>query len=463
MAASSIYAHPSLPPKPQSQASFAYDAEQPEASSSTAPPKPICAMCKGQLAKYTCPGCSMRTCSAPCSSSHKSKTGCSGVRDKTKYVPMNEYTWGKLMDDYTFLEEMGRKVGDWGKEIVRGGYMARSDNVNTRGRGQSRGRGRARGSGPVRTKRDILKMQLEMRDIDMELLPAGMERRKANQSSWDNKNQTALLSIEFKFYKPKDPLAHSKPPTCFTIMTHRNDIKNPLLRLLASHIQAKYKSKDSSCPDWVKSLVIPHPDDPESFTNPQCVMAAQLDPLATRHIHSKREKVYHSFDPTQPLETLLRHTHFVEYPTIEIWEEFSGTIIDTQGVLQRHEEERPVKRRKMNPKAGKAAIAGLLGGYGSEDEEGDDDEREEPVNGLMALGDYDDDSEGDEQAPQNDLAEGDALEDAKLEDLSDDDAEEEIDPAMLLELIRAARGGQEPWAADEEAVDWGDMDEGDVE
>ena len=87
----------------------------------------------------------------------------------------------------------------------------------------------------------------------------------------------------------------------------------------------------------------------------------------------------------------------------------------------------------------------------------------EYISGLMALGDYDDDSEGDEQAPQNDLAEGDALEDAKLEDLSDDDAEEEIDPAMLLELIRAARGGQEPWAADEEAVDWGDMDEGDVE
>ena len=36
-------------------------------------------------------------------------------------------------------------------------------------------------------------MQLEMRDIDMELLPAGMERRKANQSSWDNKYVTHCL------------------------------------------------------------------------------------------------------------------------------------------------------------------------------------------------------------------------------------------------------------------------------
>lgn len=96
------------------------------------------------------------------------------------------------MDDYTFLEEMGRKIGDWGREIVRGGYMAGT--ANSRGRGDVRGRGRAvrgrGGHGPVRTKRDILKMQLEMKDINLELLPVGMEKRKANQSSWDNKYVT---------------------------------------------------------------------------------------------------------------------------------------------------------------------------------------------------------------------------------------------------------------------------------
>jgi len=94
------------------------------------------------------------------------------------------------MDDYVFLEDMGRKVGDWGTEVVRGGYIA--GNANARGRGDSRrtrGRGRGGGgaSGQPKTKRDILKMQLEARDIEMDLLPVGMEKRKLNQSTWDFK------------------------------------------------------------------------------------------------------------------------------------------------------------------------------------------------------------------------------------------------------------------------------------
>jgi hypothetical protein len=118
---------------------------------------------------------------------------CTGERNKVTYVPMNDYTWGKMMDDYVFLEDMGRKVGDWGAEIVRGGYMA--GNANARGRGGSRGQGRTRGrgrggggaSGQPKTKRDILKMELEARDIEMDLLPVGMEKRKLNQSVWDFK------------------------------------------------------------------------------------------------------------------------------------------------------------------------------------------------------------------------------------------------------------------------------------
>jgi hypothetical protein len=109
---------------------------------------------------------------------------------------MNEYGWGKMMDDYVFLEDMSRKVGDWGKEIARGGYSF--GNGDNRGRGGGRGmkgRGRGGGSGGSwRTKRDVLKLQLEARHIDMDLLPIGMERRKVNQSSWDYKYVFKVLS-----------------------------------------------------------------------------------------------------------------------------------------------------------------------------------------------------------------------------------------------------------------------------
>lgn len=210
--ATALSTHP-LPPKPTAlipqptqPPDYAYTTDQPKASSST-PPKPLCAMCTSQYSKYTCPGCAMRTCSAPCSSAHKTRTGCTGQRDKAAYVPMNEYTWGKMMDDYVFLEEMGRKVGDWGKEIIRGGYLAAGANAGTgrgrgdgreRGRGGARGRGRrgaGAGGGQGKTKRDILKLQLELRDIDMEFLSSGMERRKANQSTWDTKYVLPRLSF----------------------------------------------------------------------------------------------------------------------------------------------------------------------------------------------------------------------------------------------------------------------------
>lgn len=118
---------------------------------------------------------------------------------------MNQYGYMALMNDYTFLEETGRKVGEWGREIVRGGYMGGSV-AGRRGRGGMRasGRGRGRGGmagsggGKTRSKRDILKMQLDFREIEMELLPNGMERRILNQSTWDFKYALAFHCIYFQ-------------------------------------------------------------------------------------------------------------------------------------------------------------------------------------------------------------------------------------------------------------------------
>ncbi|CAA7260228.1 unnamed protein product [Cyclocybe aegerita] len=303
------------------------------------------------------------------------------------------------------------------------------------------------------TRRDILKIQLEARDIDVDLLPMGMERRKLNQSSWDGKNQTALLTIELKFYKPKDPLASSSQPRDppFTLVAHKNDMKTPLLSLIRSRLVEGVKSKkESSHPQWVKQLVFPDAEDPESFVNPQCVMAAKIDPLTLKRLVKPATGGYHSLDPTQPLSTSLRHTEFVEFPTIEIWDEFLGTILDARGIVKQHEE-RPVKRRKTNTKAGRAAIAGLLGGYGSSEEEVE----VEPKSVLASLEEYAG-SDGDDEVGSGGK---DAPDDIDFGALSDEDAEElELDPAVLLELMAKVRGS-EPWAVEDEAVDWGDVDD----
>lgn len=111
---------------------------------------------------------------------------------------MNQYGYMTLMNDYVYLEEVGRKIGDWGREIATGGYQAHSANGRYerpargkgRGRGYDRGRGGGRGGSHMndaRTKRDVLKMELDFLDIEVDLLPVGMERRTLNQSTWDSR------------------------------------------------------------------------------------------------------------------------------------------------------------------------------------------------------------------------------------------------------------------------------------
>ncbi|KAI9228241.1 MAG: hypothetical protein DHS80DRAFT_1318, partial [Piptocephalis tieghemiana] len=51
-----------------------------------------CEVCKDQEAKYTCPGCGVRTCCLACSKAHKEQNGCSGQRVRTGYVPRTQYS-----------------------------------------------------------------------------------------------------------------------------------------------------------------------------------------------------------------------------------------------------------------------------------------------------------------------------------------------------------------------------------
>ncbi|KAF7353031.1 Box C/D snoRNA protein 1 [Mycena venus] len=428
-------------------------------SSVVAPPRVLCTVCNHRYAIYTCPRCATRTCSLPCSSAHKARTACSGERDKAAYVPMNRYGWGTMMDDYAFLEDVGRKVGDWGSEIARGKFQAA-------GSGNDRGaRGRGRGGGGSRARG----MQLEARDIEMDILPAGMERHKVNQSTWDTKNQTALLTIEFKFHPPPNPLAlpSQLPEPPHTLLTHRNNLETPLLTLLQTHVADRKEGGKGGVPAWVRALIAsPDSDaDPDAWTPPQCIMSAPaaLDPLtpAASSLYKQKQKQqprrYYRLDCAKSLAELLRHTHFVEFPTIEVWEEFRGTVVDAAGAVtqtaQDDDEERAPKRRRLDRKTGGKKIAGLLDGYGSSSEEEGGSSKQPNQNGLEMLGGYEGSDDEDAQMPMQE------------EILGDSDAEEEVelDPAALLELVRKARGDENwtPQLGDEDAdlVDWGDSDQ----
>lgn len=62
----------------------------------------LCAVCGSTAARYRCPGCDVRSCSLACSKAHKESSGCSGKRDRLKFVSLQEF------DDRTLLS--GRLV-----------------------------------------------------------------------------------------------------------------------------------------------------------------------------------------------------------------------------------------------------------------------------------------------------------------------------------------------------------------
>jgi hypothetical protein len=157
-------------------------------------------------------------------------------------------------------------------------------------------------------------------------------------------------------------------------------------------------------------------------------------------------------DGERKLSTLLRNKQIVEFPTIEIWEEgaFRGVLLDDAGAFE-SQRQRPAKRPRLDVTKGRAAIAGLLGGYGSED----DEEGEEADTALMRLGDYEGSDAEDEQPTTSEEADTDGF----AEDDDDDEGELDavVDPASLLAMVREA---QRQHGEDEEfdEVDWGVSD-----
>ncbi|KAL4075794.1 hypothetical protein J3A83DRAFT_2040629 [Scleroderma citrinum] len=416
-------------------------------------PSRACALCNSE-AKYACPRCRAPTCSLLCSRKHKSDTGCSGERNKAEYVPMNTYGWGTMMRDYSFLEEVGRKVGEWGDEIARGAYQAELSKTKKGKNGEKATRGGRRRAVVRSTKRHILQSYLESLEIGIDLLPNGMERRASSQSTWDPKLKQPLLTIEFTFYPPAHvPLpaevSHDRNP--HTILTHRNQISKTLLETLQSQIPRQpshsRRHRENLLPGWVPPLVHPHPDDPEGFVLPDCYMHATLD---FPYQSNSPITYYHKLDPASPLSQLLRHAHFVEFPTIHVFDRdassFQGTVVDKSGRVAQDDatNERAPKCKKMHPEA----IAGLLGGYRSSS--GSDDDQAHGKDSLLMLEGY-----SEEEDDSHGMCEG----EKDHEELSFSDTDETlIKPEKLLELIKQARE-----AADEDILDWGDEWQDDTE
>ncbi|XP_045606797.1 box C/D snoRNA protein 1 [Procambarus clarkii] len=72
----------------------------------------MCSVCRVNKAKYTCPACSIKSCSLSCVKAHKQCEGCSGVRNRAALVLKDDMDNLTLLSDYRLLEEIDHKLED---------------------------------------------------------------------------------------------------------------------------------------------------------------------------------------------------------------------------------------------------------------------------------------------------------------------------------------------------------------
>ncbi|NXQ82347.1 BCD1 protein, partial [Nyctibius grandis] len=222
-----------------------------------------CETCSEEEAKYRCPRCMKYSCSLLCVKKHKLSLSCNGVRDKTAFVSINEFTDLNLLSDYRFLEDVGRTAD----------AAARHPTVH----------------GPT-TKKHLYCLRNKARkcDIDLRTLPVGFTKRR--------ENSTTFNSVEKKFY------------------WH--------LKLLFPHCNAEYTLKrvpdDKTLADILKPYIDPVESDPVVCQRLKIyAVSPQSDVQILMKIENRKQNSvrYNELDASRSLLDNLKGKVIIEYPT----------------------------------------------------------------------------------------------------------------------------------------------------
>ncbi|KAG8931985.1 hypothetical protein FRC02_001799 [Tulasnella sp. 418] len=335
---------------------------------------------------------------------------------------MNRYGWGNMMDDYTYLEGLGRKMGEWGQDIVKGGYNQRkgkqgkastgrfidgneedssrpgaiqpSNDINGGKPHSQEDSLHLKGQAPRGTKLSLLQLHLRSLNIRVDFMPEGMEKRRLNQSTWDVKTKSGFLTVELLFHQDEsDPsgLGDSKLKPTFSILTHRNALNIPLRDLVINHLLAKSGRSAQAIPSWVWHL-IPLPKKGSSEKSSEYASEEDAPELAyfmEQLPPSPSRRMFYMLDPTKPLAELLQEKYFIEWPTIQVYvaDQFHGSIVGQELA----DVPPPAKRRKLDTREGKKLLSGMLGDYASDEE---DESASNEESAAIALAQYASEDDG---------------------------------------------------------------------
>lgn len=168
------------------------------------PAAKVCQECKitNKFSIYQCPRCNIRTCSLECVKSHKQRTQCTGKRNRSAYLPLSKMTDSTLRSDYFFLEEVLDR-------------MPSSSSKNEKNK-----RAKTDASNLTKKYRRLLQ-QCERRDIQLQVMPAMMERHKHNNSWYCSARDMITWKVEIIVVQKENEKSKN---ICFQMSENEDDI-----------------------------------------------------------------------------------------------------------------------------------------------------------------------------------------------------------------------------------------------
>lgn len=324
--------------------------------SNTVQQKEKCQICQGKPSKYKCPGCMVKTCSLACSKKHKTDSGCSGERDKTKFIKRKEYDANTLMSDYAFLQDVARDSSNLRR-------YAKIKSVNRTANNRS--------AIPVvtlnRAQKNLANRARSQRQVHIKYISSGLQRHKQNKTIWSSSNSRLVWTIEFVVPELEKETEENKwVETGFHDVCLPGDLWTRLMNYDGSNSNSssssatvvdKPESESTNNPRKRARLSairiqMPSDDDKEHPFN-SSISASLLKELKSRMGHILVQDLvwlirvqdtpancptFCKINPMQPLFTQIYQQTVVEFPSIYIYREVPTTIAGHDVVVEKPRE-----------------------------------------------------------------------------------------------------------------------------
>jgi hypothetical protein len=302
----------------------------------------LCRICNIQVPKYTCPRCSLQTCSLACSKRHKVWSSCNGERDPTVYKPPSQLATPAGIDhDYNFLHGIEHRIERSEKTIVDDrGLVGREELERARnGEGRRKGK-RNEAPGAVLIDKALMNM-----GIVVHRAPTGMQRNRENATNWSRGSKCIHWQVEWILAEGQRRVlskALGKSPIGEVYLALLEDQRKSKMTEEEKRAEKKRKAAELKQRTMKKARIDRTNQDPSSIavlqdpeTGAWSFASASIIPDTTHeeppeptpslseHLYLLRPRTPSSFpkvlvplDPSKPLDHHLKRRQVLEFPTI---------------------------------------------------------------------------------------------------------------------------------------------------